>query len=48
MPGMGGMPGMGMGGVPPEMMSSLMSDPELLVAMQNPKVSISSIWEISN
>ena len=33
---MGGMPGMP--GVPPEMMSKLMSDPEMMAAMQNPKV----------
>lgn len=40
MPGMGGMPGLG--GMPPgmnpEVMSKLMSDPELMAAMQNPKV----------
>lgn len=38
MPGMpGGMPGMGGGGME-SMMASLMSDPELVAAMQNPKV----------
>jgi suppressor of tumorigenicity protein 13 len=39
MPGMGGMPGMpgGMGGMPPGM-GDLFSDPELMMAMQNPKV----------
>lgn len=40
MPGMGGgMPGMppGMGG----MMNDIMSDPEMVAAMQNPKVMVS-------
>ena len=37
MGGMGGMPG-GMGGMPPGFMESLLSDPELAAAMQNPKV----------
>lgn len=38
--GMGGMPGgmPGMGGMPPGFMESMMSDPELASAMQNPKV----------
>ena len=40
-PGMGGMPGgggTGMPNIPPELLSKLMSDPELMAAMQNPKV----------
>ena len=40
MPGMGGMGGMGGGmpNIPPELLSKLMSDPELMAAMQNPRV----------
>jgi suppressor of tumorigenicity protein 13 len=36
----GGMPGMGGGmpNIPPELLSKLMSDPELMAAMQNPRV----------
>ena len=39
-PGMGGMGGMGGGmpNIPPELLSKLMSDPELMAAMQNPRV----------
>ena len=33
MPGMGGMPNL-----PPEMMNKLMSDPDIMAAMMNPKV----------
>lgn len=43
MPGMGeGMPGMG-GGMPgmPPGMGDIMSDPEMVAAMQNPKVMVS-------
>ena len=36
-PGMGGMGG-GMPNIPPELLSKLMSDPELIAAMQNPRV----------
>ena len=43
MGGMGGMPGMGGGGggmpnIPPELLQAIMSDPELMQAMQKPKV----------
>ena len=36
MGGMGGMPGMG--GLPPELLQALMSDPELMAAMSNPRM----------